>query len=171
MTTPNIYVACLASYNAGHLHGEWIDPCQDAEDVWAEIRAMLAASPQPNAEEWAIHDYEGFGSYQLGEYADIDKVVGLAHMIEEHGAERAVTVFEEYTSGDTATRLEAAERILGDVAVFPGGFEEYGYQLLDDQGVPESVMSYVDAARYAEDCLSGASAFTESDGALVIIND
>ena len=32
-TTPKIYVACLASYNAGILHGRWIDADQDADDT------------------------------------------------------------------------------------------------------------------------------------------
>jgi len=31
--TPRIYVACLAAYNAGKLHGEWIDADQDAEAI------------------------------------------------------------------------------------------------------------------------------------------
>lgn len=47
---PRIYVACLASYNAGELHGVWIDADQDPDDVWNEIRAMLRASRHPNVE-------------------------------------------------------------------------------------------------------------------------
>ncbi|MCG8594183.1 MAG: antirestriction protein ArdA, partial [Kiloniellales bacterium] len=39
--TPRIYVACLAAYNAGHLHGCWIDAIQDAEDIQDDINAML----------------------------------------------------------------------------------------------------------------------------------
>jgi antirestriction protein len=31
--TPKIYVACLAAYNSGHLHGLWIDATQDPEAV------------------------------------------------------------------------------------------------------------------------------------------
>ena len=30
--TPRIYVACLASYNAGKLVGQWVDADQDPED-------------------------------------------------------------------------------------------------------------------------------------------
>lgn len=55
MDTPRIYVACLAAYNAGTLHGKWIEATQDIEDIWKEIRDMLASSPEPNSEEWAIH--------------------------------------------------------------------------------------------------------------------
>jgi hypothetical protein len=34
-----IYVACLASYNNGILHGAWIDAWQDETAVWDEINA------------------------------------------------------------------------------------------------------------------------------------
>ena len=51
-TTPRIYVACLAAYNAGTLHGAWIDADQSAEAIWAEIRAMLATSPENSTCQW-----------------------------------------------------------------------------------------------------------------------
>lgn len=50
-----IYVACLAAYNNDILHGRWIDAASGEAHIWGETRAMLAASPIPNAEEWAIH--------------------------------------------------------------------------------------------------------------------
>jgi len=82
---PCIYAACLAAYNNGHLHGRWIDATQDAEDIQAEILEMLRASPIPDAEEWAIHDYEGFAGATLNEYSGIEKVVALAAFIAERG--------------------------------------------------------------------------------------
>lgn len=45
----SIYVACLASYNAGILHGEWIDlEGKDTNEVHADIARILRASPCPN---------------------------------------------------------------------------------------------------------------------------
>ena len=41
-----IYVACLAAYNSGHLHGQWIDADQSADDIQEEVNAMLASSPK-----------------------------------------------------------------------------------------------------------------------------
>lgn len=82
---PGIYVACLAAYNNGILHGAWIDAVQDAEDIEAEVQAMLAKSPIPGAEEWAIHDYSGFGSVNLSEWASFEDVAALAALIDEHG--------------------------------------------------------------------------------------
>ena len=41
---------------------------------------MLARSPMPGAEEWAIHDYEGFGPLRLGEYEDLGTISQIAHV-------------------------------------------------------------------------------------------
>ena len=68
---PKIYVACLASYNEGRIFGEWIDADQDPEAINEDIFNMLSKSPIANAEEYAIHDYEDFGSLHLGEYEGI----------------------------------------------------------------------------------------------------
>lgn len=57
-----ICVADLAAYNAGHLHGVWIDACDDIDDIWEQIKTMLADSPVENSEEYAIHDYEGLAA-------------------------------------------------------------------------------------------------------------
>ena len=57
-TRPRIYVACLAAYNAGQLHGEWINADRKAHEIYADIKSMLERSPEPSAEEWAVHDYE-----------------------------------------------------------------------------------------------------------------
>src|SRR5579863_1356558 len=84
-TTPKIYVACLAAYNNGHLHGEWIEANQGAEAIHEQIREILAKSPIAGAEEWAIHDYEGFCGLRLSEYEDIASVAQMAAMIGEHG--------------------------------------------------------------------------------------
>ncbi|HCN91586.1 MAG TPA: antirestriction protein ArdA, partial [Hyphomonas sp.] len=50
---PRIYVACLAAYNNGCLHGRWI-VVTTPDEIMSEVRAMLADSPLPDAEEWAI---------------------------------------------------------------------------------------------------------------------
>ncbi|NJO62413.1 MAG: antirestriction protein ArdA, partial [Richelia sp. RM2_1_2] len=83
--TPRIYVACLAAYNNGKLHGEWIDCDQDADDIWEKIEKMLEASPEPDAEEWAIHAFENWHGIEISENADIERIAELAELIEEHG--------------------------------------------------------------------------------------
>ena len=61
-----IYVACLAAYNNGILHGDWID-CfgKSGDDLKEEARKIINSSPIIGADEWAIHDHEGFGAFGL----------------------------------------------------------------------------------------------------------
>ncbi|GAB2695058.1 antirestriction protein ArdA [Aliiglaciecola aliphaticivorans] len=79
-----IYVACLAAYNNGKLHGVWIDATQDVEDIQEQVNEMLASSPEQGAEEWAIHDYEGFDGYGISEYEGFEDVHNIACFIEEY---------------------------------------------------------------------------------------
>jgi len=53
MSDPRLYFACLAAYNAGRLHGVWIDFYAGItpEEIQESIDAMLKASPVPDAEE------------------------------------------------------------------------------------------------------------------------
>ena len=80
-----IYVACLASYNNGMLYGAWIDANQDAYAIYDAVQAMLAGSPVTEAEEWAIHDYEGFEGIRLSESESFAEVAELAAFVAEHG--------------------------------------------------------------------------------------
>src|SRR5205085_7828465 len=82
---PRIYVASLSDYNAGRLHGAWIDATQDPAQIHENIAAMLAAGREPPAEEWAIHDYDNFGPVHLSEYEDIAAVSRIGRGIAEHG--------------------------------------------------------------------------------------
>ena len=106
-TEPRIYVACLAAYNNGLLHGEWIDADQSADELHEAVARMLAASPQPGAEEWAIHDYEGFGSLRLGEYESLDRVATIAAGIAEHGD--AFSAWLSYDESQDATDMQSFE--------------------------------------------------------------
>ncbi|MDQ0317767.1 antirestriction protein ArdA [Amorphus orientalis] len=53
-----IYVADLAAYNNGILHGKWINATDDVADMSREISDMLKASPCPNVmrEDWICDD-------------------------------------------------------------------------------------------------------------------
>jgi antirestriction protein len=83
--SPAIYVASLADYNNGVLHGAWIDAAREPDEIQADINAILARSHEPNAEEWAIHDYEQFGRWRVQEYDSIEEVSRVAKGIAEHG--------------------------------------------------------------------------------------
>lgn len=106
MPSPQVYVACLAAYNNGHLHGKWID-CTDAEEISVSIKDILANSPIPGAEEWAIHDFEGFGSLQIGEYDPIDTIAEIAAAIAEHG--EIITAILDWRGGTVDQAIETLQ--------------------------------------------------------------
>jgi len=110
--TPQIYCACLSSYNSGILHGCYIDATQDPEDIREEIEYMLSESPLADTdepcEEYAIHDYENFQGIQLHEYESIEHVSALAQALEEHGAPFALYL-EHLGFEDVEEALESFE--------------------------------------------------------------
>ncbi len=83
--TPRIYAASLADYNNGTLHGRWINANQSPTNLMAEIARMLSTSEISSAEEWAIHDYEGFDTFRLSEHESITTVADLAAGLVKHG--------------------------------------------------------------------------------------
>lgn len=84
-TRPLIYVASLADYNNGRLHGVWIHADRSPDAIRSTIQAMLAASPEPCAHDWEIHDYEGFGAACLDPSLGIEVVSQIArHRLKSH---------------------------------------------------------------------------------------
>lgn len=141
-----IYVACLASYNNGLLHGRWVDVTQGVDYIRDEVEAMLKESPIDDAEEWAIHEYD-LGGVRIGENEDLERVADIgkllsegtypapviAHIIgENEGAEidRIVDILEESYIGEYED--------LGDYARH---YCEDGYHI---QAVPYWLSSYID---------------------------
>lgn len=132
-----VYVACLAAYNNGILHGRWIDATRGEDHVRDEIDAMLKASPIPHAEEYAIHDYEGFESVHIEEYSGIAGACALAEFIEEHGAlgGKLVTYFgdlasareaiEDHYAGEYRSLADFAQEITGETTTIPENLQYY----------------------------------------------
>ena len=151
-----IYVACLAAYNNGHLHGVWIDATQGESHLWEQTRAMLKASPIEGAEEWAIHDYEGFEGAPIGEYTAFETVEERAQFVEEHG-ELGGKLLEECAGcvGDAATKFE---NYVGEY----DSLADYARESLESSGptIPENLAPYIDYERMGEDLrLSGDITF------------
>ena len=96
--TGRIYVACLASYNAGILHGKWIEATADADELKARVQAMLDRSPEPYAEEWAIHDYEGFD--RLSEWENFDDIAERVGFWEKYGQDEVEAYIGHYADFD-----------------------------------------------------------------------
>ena len=141
-----IYVACLAAYNNGILHGSWINADQDTDAIRKSISLMLETSPIEGAEEYAIHDYEGFEGVSLSEYSSIDHVAELAAFINEHGL----------LGGELINLLgdqEAAQQAIEDR--YYGQFrsvEEFAEELTEQtMEIPESLQFYIDYEKMARD--------------------
>lgn len=151
-----IYVADLAAYNNGFLHGVWIDVTEDLDSIWDQINAMLKASPiEEEAEEYAIHDYEGFGSYQVSEYSGIKELHEVANFIEEHG-ELGSEVLAHFSNMDEArTALEEN---------YSGCYEslsDYAQELTEQTSeVPKHLEFYIDYEKMGRDMEMSGDIFT-----------
>jgi antirestriction protein len=149
MSDTRIYVASLAAYNAGRLHGAWIDLSLDKEpgDVLTEIEVMLATSPTPG-EEWAIHDHEGFNGINIGEHEPIARVIEHAMALDEHGSAWAVyvgNVGEHYATWD-----DFEERYRGEY----DSPEAYARELIEethDLKAMGSLVNYINYESFARD--------------------
>lgn len=154
---PRIYVASLSDYVAGRLHGRWIDlDGMDLDGVVEAVSDMLSTASEP-AEEWAIHDHEGFGDYQVSEYESLETVVKVAAAIDEHGeafthwlanepsdVDRAIDTFDDAYLG---------ERSALDYAYY------YVEECVFDQETPEILKTYFDYEQFARDLVIGGDVF------------
>jgi antirestriction protein len=142
---PRIYVASLSDYNAGILHGEWLDANQEPDELEAAVDDMLARSTTHGAEEFAVHDYEGFGAYTVGEYESLDWLSRIARGIAEHGAAFAAWAQECGRDDERLARFEDA--FLGEwqnVAAYTDELlSDLGYAEVLEQAVPEWLQPYV----------------------------
>jgi antirestriction protein len=150
-----IYVADLAAYNSGILHGVFIDPTDDLDRIWEQIKEMLRISPVEDAEEYAIHDYEGFGGYKVSEYEGIEQVHEIACFIQEYpdfGAE----LLSYYSD------LESARKVAEET--YYGCFEsisDYAQELTEScQDIPENLIFYIDYERMGRDMELSGDIFT-----------
>ena len=155
-SNPRIYVACLAAYNNGCLHGAWIDADQDADQIRDEIAAMLARSPVKDAEEYAIHDYEGFEGVSISEYAGIDSVARTAAFIAEHGA-LGTGLLEQFSGDMDQAKSTLEDCYHGQFASLADYMEELTTQSVT---IPEALRYYVDWDAMARDAEMGGDLFT-----------
>ena len=156
-TTPRIYVACLTSYNAGRLVGEWIDATLPEDELITAVQQMLAG----RGEEWAIHDHEGFCGAKVGEYMSLSEVSELAAFIVKHGSAGAawLNYFGEEPDDD-----KFADSYRGTYRDAETWAEEYLEETGMLSSVPENLRCYFDMEKFARDCnYSGDVTFVDCD--------
>jgi antirestriction protein len=148
MSECRIYVASLADYNAGRLHGEWID-VTDPTTMRGEITAMLAASPTAKeegrqAEEWAVHDYEGFDGVRLSETPDLETLCSISEGVDEHGDAFLTWVGHDPNHNTDKTDFEEVYR--GEFASLADYVEDWW----DQSGWSESGEGWWHPSRYVD---------------------
>ena len=80
-----LYVADLAAYNNGYLSDVWVDATLELGEMQDQVAEILRATPLGKvAEDYAIHDYEGCGSYSLSDCGGIQRAHEIACFISEH---------------------------------------------------------------------------------------
>jgi len=127
---PKIYIASLSDYNAGRLHGAWHTVTDDPAETWAEIIKVLTTSQETNAEEWEIHDHEGWGVLNPEQYT-IEHLSELAAGVAEHGpaffawinsegddALEELDSFEEAYCGAWESLVAYAENLLEEIGIY-----------------------------------------------------
>ncbi len=178
-----IYVACLASYNNGVLHGRWIDASADVDEMQEEVSAMLRESRFPNivvthpdtgaevpsAEEWAIHDYEDLPSC-FGEYAGLSAIAEFVELCEERALEAGDLASIVSHFGTLAYAKEALEdNYVGTYESFRAYAEELADEMLRSYDIKDDhpLSQYFDYEAYARDLQHETSAVELSDGVAI----
>lgn len=141
-----IYVACLAAYNNGILHGAWVDATKGEAAIWEGINAVLKSSPIEDAEEWAVHDHEGFGGLVIGEYSSVESIVEMARFKERYG-ELGAELAAYLGDMDSAKRA-LDESYIGEYETVADFAEELTQQ---STPIPDNLRFYIDYDKMARD--------------------
>ena len=155
-----IYVADLAAYNNGKLHGVWINACDDVDDIKTQINEMLSTSPESFSEEYVIHDYEGFGGYTLSEYAGIETAHDIACFIAEY-SDFGGELLNQFGGDLEEARTAAEENYCGCYK----SLADYAQELTEETTqIPENISYYIDFERMGRDMELGGDIFTIETG-------
>ena len=157
---PRVWIGSLADYNNGTLHGDWVDAAVDEEELIAAAQRILATSEEPDAEEYAIFDYDDFGDFKVEQYEQLTIVAKVARGIQEHGD--AFAAWAQLHDADPDMLDAFEDSYLGEY----DSPEEWAREIADESNIEqriketfgESLASYIrfDAAQFAQDAwLSG----------------
>ncbi|AEJ93524.1 ArdA-like antirestriction protein [Mycobacterium phage Airmid] len=160
MQMAKIYVADLAAYNEGSLVGRWIDldKFSAVEDIVGEIKTHVLLAGH---EEWAIHDYEGFGDIRISEHEDLGTLLDLSEAIEKHGDPFVAWISEAV--GDIGYFADVADAVsqFEDCFVGPMTLEDYAYEYASEVlGLKDTALDYFNYEKFAND-LSMSGDMTE----------
>jgi len=150
---PNI-TATLCN-ECGHINLYEHDKCSSCDSTNIKIA--------PSAEEYAIHDYEGFGPFTVSEYSSIEEIVDIASLLSNIGDDEdlAKLTFLQGIYVDIAT---ISAKIF-DVNLYHGSRSDYAEELVSDIcDVPVLLTHYIDYEKFGRDLeLNGELVEVEHD--------
>ena len=161
-----IYVASLADYVAGRHHGIHIElgAHVDIDEVHEAVDAMLASSPAATvyheierAEEYEIHDFEGFLGYKVSQNSSLETVVAVASAIDEHGA--AMAEWLALAGGDVTDATREFSEVYGGEWESRGDWAENDFESCH----AEAYKAYVES-EYLDFDADGYVTAAEADG-------
>lgn len=116
----------------------------DTDDMQEAVNAVLASSPVPDAEEWAIHDYDDFPN--MGEYPGLEAIAEYVAMVEDNdniepGDMRAIMA-------DFQAVEECAQALRDNFIGIYGSFRDYADESADEMLAAHGVKDDSVLARY-----------------------
>ena len=145
--TIKIYVASLEAYNNGKMVGDWVTPTAYLSFEKFNDAIQIATE---NADEVAVHDYEGIDLDN--EYPDFEEFYYFCQALEDSWVDNeAIIAYAENTGEELNTELVAnAENNF--VGIY-SSFKDYADEWADEQLVfqDDFLKSYFDYEKYAKD--------------------
>jgi antirestriction protein len=170
-TERRIWIGVLSDYNAGYLTGEWVDvDGKDADELRAEADRILKTAHDPNAEEFAIFDHEGFGGW-IEEYTPLFDVAEFAAQMDAASDEAAFLAWLSYHGADDLPDdvSDYAERFGEEYAGQYSTAADYAHEFADMTGelenMSDELIGYIDFEKYADHVLRNYGYHFERAGA------
>lgn len=136
MNTPRVYIVNLNSYNNGRTRGKWFELPVNYRIVQRALQL-----DEKHGEEYAIHDYENFLGYQVGEFTSIGELNAYAENLEELEGEvdHLEEILEIYSiegvlsnKGDLEfVEARDDESLASELIAQMGGLEQLGQDTLE----------------------------------------
>lgn len=160
---PRVWIGSLADYNNGTLHGDWVDAAVDDEELIVAAQRILATSEEPDAEEYAIFDYDDFGDFKVEQYEQLSLVAKVARGIQEHGD--AFAAWAQLHDADPDMLDAFEDNYLGEY----DSPEVWAREIADESNIEQRIKetfgadlaSYIrfDAAQFARDAWLGGDIY------------
>lgn len=160
---PRVYVACLACYNGGKLHGEWFDCDATLEESVKEQFEINEEGFAPcGGEERLIHDSEGFGAFNIGEVG-VSEAQTIGEFLAKHGEKGAIAL-SHYNGNIEDATVACEESYMGEYESLEDyAIESCGYSEKQLESMLGGLSNYIDWERYAEDLETNGGIWSLTD--------